>query len=146
MATFRESLLNALNTNAGVIAALPGGVKDHDTLPYDGGGATAAPRASDGVTLLPYAVMNFGEYARLAPQSVQAFQGFIEIYVYAETGISALQAGASAIGKALDNQYWHTDDVALAHTIEVGGTRRFTAREVGRPTQMVRIQVVHVRT
>lgn len=146
MPTLREVVKNTLEADVILTGILPGGIFDASELPQDGGGASSAPRQSDGVRINPYAIIRWGNSAGYPPHKVYAEQGSVEIYFYQDTGYAIIEQAISRVKALLNDVYLEASDRVLAHVSFAFNSREVPADELGgAPCQFSRYSIIHVR-
>lgn len=142
----REEFKALLKTDDALNAILTGGIEDAQDRPQDGGGQGSVPRESDGVTILPHAVIRWGPDTEYPPIQIGAELGTVEVYLYQDTGYDAIEAAISRMKSLLNHRYMQVDDREFVHVRQIFVSGETVADELGgAPTRFVRYAVVHVR-
>lgn len=116
MATIEAVLKSTLAGDATLAAILTGGVKNASDDGFDEGGSNAVPRDSDGVTVLPFAVIRWQASTRTGEvDAIRGETGMVEIYVYDDTGYVQIELALSRIIVLVDMKELSGDNRQLAY-------------------------------
>ena len=88
MTTLREAFKAALTSDAELAAILTGGIFDVDDLGRQGLTPKNAPRAADGVTLLPVAVIRWSTSAPYMLRNAE--RRFVQVWFYDDRGAATI--------------------------------------------------------
>lgn len=146
MATLRQTLKTTLEGDATLTAILPGGILDSDDMPQDGGGASSAPRTSDGVQINPFAVIRLGASNAFGSRKVGAERESAEIYFYQDTGYDLIERAIGRVKTLLHDEYLEGDDRQIAHFLYTFSSQEVPADELGEvPCRFSRYQINTIR-
>lgn len=144
MSTLRTVFKTLLQNDAALLALLTGGVSDAADHDIDGGSADSAPRAADGVTLLPHAKIRWRSATPLEPFALAPLRQTVEVYVYQHKGFTVIDAAVLRLRALLHNTYLQADDTKLNHVALVNTSGELPAPEYGNaPCRIVRFSVTY---
>lgn len=146
MTTLREVFINTLEADTALMALLTGGVTDAADSDIDGGGAADAPRAADGVTLLPHAKVRWRTANTLpVPRQLGALRQTVEVYLYQDRGYDVIDAAALRLRDLLHDQYLTGASTKLNHVLFVTASGEIPAPEyLDKPSRFVRFSITYV--
>jgi len=128
MAVLRTALRNHLIADSALMAILTGGVFDAQSTDAEGADTSWIPRAANGVTLAPFAIIRFrGE----SPTEIVAFteRRFVEIYFYQAYGYLQIELAKNRVKSILHRKRVQADDAGIAMFHFVQGRGEMPAPE-----------------
>ena len=113
MADLRTALRTYLVTDPALSAILTGGIFDAQTTDAEGESTEWLPRAANGVTLAPFAVLHFRGTTEKEIVS-NSRRRFVEIYLYQSAGYTAIEQAKRRIETLLHRHQLQADDAGIA--------------------------------
>lgn len=150
MATLHADIKTLIATATSAI--LTGGVFDSNEIygddAVDGGGyqwANEQGLFTDGVTLVPHAILRWGESNAHQADSpkLAAEREFLTVWLYQDMGYDVIDAAKIAIKTALHDQIFYPSDRELAHFLYVTFSQELKAQEYAwKPMKFIRFSVI----
>lgn len=111
----RGAIKAYLAADSALTALLTGGLFTADDLPATGMTLENAPKAANGVTILPHAVLHYGAAPRAGFEDIGAQVQDLEIYIYDQRGYNTIDQAHSLLFALLDDINMQVSDRSLVH-------------------------------
>lgn len=146
MSTLRELPVDTLTNDVTFAALMTGGVFDAQDMPIDGGGASSAPRETDGVQIKPHAIVRWRSDKPFSAVPIGAENTSFEVYLYQHVGYDIIEQ-AITLAKALFHQkrFQSSDRQFVFINWVFNGEEMTTAEYNGHPMRFMRFEVTQVR-
>ena len=146
MPTLREALVTLLTADATLSALLTGGVFNAEDFSFDGGGANEVPYAVNGVHILPFAIVRFGDSDQFGYRPVRGRIQSVEVYVYDNVGYATIDSAIGRVDALLDQVRVTADDRQLASFEYAHESREMDAPEIaGASCRFIRFMNTFIR-
>lgn len=131
MATLVATIKSTLSGDSTLSALLTGGILDSSDLPEEDGGAGDIPYDTDGVTILPFAVLRWKDSVAVGLHHTGQENASLEIYIYEWVGYDTIEQAVSRIKSLLNGEYFTVSDRELVYVEYTFTSGELVADELG---------------